>query len=217
MKKGFTLSETLITLGILAVIAAFLIPSLMNSTPDQSRVMFKKAYSSIESNVSNIINDATNYPEDLTCTLPSGTKVDCGFSKDNVGAGTTVPAGQDKFCYLLADQMNVTGTSTCTAGSNGNFRTSDGISWVITTNAFPIDQTIYDRKIIVDVNGAKKPNCTDDTTGGTYGLSVCGTASDQRMADIFIVGVRYDGKLQVGATDAHASDILNNPTNNKAQ
>lgn len=36
IKKGFTLAEVLITLGIIGVVAAMTIPVLMNSTNDQA-------------------------------------------------------------------------------------------------------------------------------------------------------------------------------------
>ena len=45
-RKAFTLAEVLITLGIIGVVAAMTIPTLMNSTDDQqNKVAYKKAMS----------------------------------------------------------------------------------------------------------------------------------------------------------------------------
>ena len=46
IKKGFTLAEVLITLGIIGVVAAMTIPSLINAAQGKElETAFKKAYS----------------------------------------------------------------------------------------------------------------------------------------------------------------------------
>ena len=198
----------MIAIGILGVLAALLIPALMNSQPDQSKVMFKKAYSSIEQNVSTMINDDTNYPGGTTVVGFDCGTFECGFHNTTA----TTNGGDNKFCYFLSQAMNVIGTASCSANP-GVFTTTDGIVWhIYAAGGFPLSATDYSTKVVVDVNGAKSPNCTADTTGGSYGMNYSAgcTAPDQ-----FLVGVRYDGKLQVGATDGIASNILLNPTNNK--
>ena len=48
MKKGFTLAEVLITLGIIGVVAAITIPTLVNNIQDRHfKALWKKAYSDI--------------------------------------------------------------------------------------------------------------------------------------------------------------------------
>ena len=62
LKKGFTLSEVMVTLGVLGVLAAILIPAITKVTPSTERVMFKKAHATLEKAVSEMIEDETNYP-----------------------------------------------------------------------------------------------------------------------------------------------------------
>ena len=48
-KSGFTLSEVLLTLGIIGVVAAMTVPSLMNSTEDKKlAAAAKKAYNTLQ-------------------------------------------------------------------------------------------------------------------------------------------------------------------------
>ena len=52
-KSGFTLSEVLLTLGIIGVVAAMTVPSLMNSTEDKKlAAAAKKAYNTLQNAIS---------------------------------------------------------------------------------------------------------------------------------------------------------------------
>lgn len=218
MKKGFTLAETLITLALVGIIAAFVIPAITKTTPNQNKVLFKKAYSSLERAISDLSNDEVDYP-----TVP-GTSTDglntplttIGFNNTSIGAAA--PASTDKFCYLLSQQMNTTLTQAqiatpstyCpVAAGTGTFTTTDGIIWSMTTptaTSFALTPSSY-MYIKIDVNGAKAPNCGD--TGNSSGFTAC-TAN--QSADKFYIGIRYDGKMNV--VDANATAILQNPTVN---
>ena len=59
MKKAFTLSEALITLAILGVLAAILIPVINNVRPDKDRITYKKALYSMQGAISQAMDDAT--------------------------------------------------------------------------------------------------------------------------------------------------------------
>lgn len=243
-KKGFTLSEVMIAMTVLGVIAAILVPVVMKAMPQNNKVLFRKAYSTIEKSVSSMISDETNYPSDLTIvpTPPGTTSYSRGFNNTTATTNTS-----NKFCYFLADQLNLNGAATLIGtGATGNstFTTTDGIAWTIytpvsdTTNntsqtlanvsttavQFPIGATAansYLTKIIVDVNGATKPNCTADTSGtaAPYSLTACSVTADcTSKPDQFIIGVRFDGKLQIsasGSSDACAASILANPLVNQ--
>ena len=231
-KKGFTLSEVLVTLGVVSVLAAVIVPAVMKVTPDTKKVMFRKAYFSLEEAVGKLINDDTNYPE-LTsfsggdCTI-DGITVQCGFHNTDI-TGTLVPAGQDKFCYLLSENMNIIGTVDCATtsvkanSSNWSFKTTDGIRWRLyyaLSNTFslkkePYSYTYY--RIIFDVNGDKPPNCH-------YGYSEAlplvlgslgGDCAGNVVPDIYSVFIRYDGKLTIQQSDAVAQGFLSDPLNTK--
>jgi len=213
-KKGFTLSEVMVAIGVLGVLAALLIPAIMNTSPDSSKIMFKKANVTLQNSIEELINDDTNYPEDITGTCKDGTvTVNCGFS--NITLTANIPAGNNKFCYLLADKLNTVGTVTCPTTGTGSFTTTDGVYWQVYSPAgteFPTTSSSYNTTITVDVNGtAKKPNCSVVAFSNPT-TTACAAST---APDTFKFGVRYDGKLRIDPLDTAAVTILQNPTNNK--
>lgn len=216
VRKGFTLSEVMITMGILGILAAFLIPAVFRTAPDTNRVMFKKAYYTLEQAVNKMINDDISYPTEID----TDTGLERGFNFTDARANGT----ENKFCYYLRDTLNTVqgSTESCpdsvrTAGIGvGTFTTTDGIIWNVYIPAadaadpdlqFPIaDQYVV--TITVDVNGSKTPNCSKDALTNPA-VPACTTGTDP---DTFQIGVRYDGKLNI--TDTAAASILADPTNN---
>ncbi|MEI8128966.1 MAG: type II secretion system protein [bacterium] len=215
IKKGFTLSEILVSLAILGVLAAFLIPALMKAVPNNNIVLFKKANYTLQQAVSEIINNDTNYPISvLGTTTDTFASVPRGFNYTTI-TGTIVPASNNKFCYLLSDQMNTVGTVSCpdlAVGGTGTFTTADGVSWrliiPVPASEFPLTATDYTTRIVVDVNGTtKSPNCGTVTTTNISTACASGT-----IGDMYEMGVRYDGKLTV--ISAAGQTILLDPTKN---
>lgn len=238
-KKGFTLSEVMVAMMVLGVIAAIIVPAIKRINPSPNKVLFKKAYSTFEKAVTNMINDPVNYPlgtsgenggSAVSCTI-SGAPVNCGFyntatTTNKTDLGVTV----SKFCYFFANQLNFIGsTPACSAPVNAVRTigtTTDGIVWSIYSPAGPpaefnLSSTDYTTKIAVDVNGTAGPNCTADTDADNdaiYNLGVCSVQTDcSSKPDRFVFGVRYDGKIQVSANgnDACAASILTDPLNNQ--
>jgi len=259
-KKGFTLSEVLIAMVIMGVLAAILIPMVQRTAPNKSIVMYKKAYNSLLTAVVNMINDDNNYSASNVNTNLNNMQI--GFQYTALTATPTYYSTL-KFCYLLMDQLNTVGSSFCPADTStgqGFFTTSDGAFWTVyipvddvtnyttyvSTNAassatsgqFPVSITapLYPTKVIIDVNGPTVgTNCSADTGFSGVGTIIpspfaalgitpsptyakCAvTTSCASNPDTFVVGVRFDGKIQVGSgasTDACANYILNNPTSN---
>lgn len=208
--------------------------------------MFKKAYSTLEKAVSDMISDETNYPSSATGTDNNSITVPRGFNYTTATINGTV----NKFCFLLADQLNTIGTVTCpvasegggalwgwNAGQDGTFTTTDGIYWrlyfrtddTLPNNQFPLNSAwpsttvaVYPDTVYIDVNGLSKgPNCTASTFASGFAPQCASTADCSSNPDIFIISVRYDGKLYVGGyhgqayTDACANSILSNPTTNQ--
>lgn len=239
-RKGFTLAEVLLTLGILGIIAVMLLPTMRKVTPDTNKLMFKKAYSNLENIIEGISNDETVYPpqnnwtygsNSYTCTDNNSVTVQCGFH--NVLTTANALYANNKFCTLLTQQINTTGTTFCpvnsTASGYGYFGTSDGIYWNVfnsiadsttasnatpssTATEFPLNSNYYTTKILIDVNGTKGPNCTLDTNGNTYAAFYNGTAAGSfnysascSNPDRFIISVRYDGKMLVGCSKDEAA------------
>lgn len=249
--KGFTLAEILIALVVIGVLATMLAPTIQQLIPNSNTVLFKKAYSTLNTAITNMINDEINYPSDQTGT-DSGETVPRGFNFTDFTTNTNPATGLpvNKFCYFLTDQLSTTGTPYCppatgsafagwTAGQFGTFTTSDGISWKLyfrDSDASPNTQfpmtaleatgtTDYSAMVFIDVNGdTKGPNCTAGAMFGSGALIYPRCASTTNCSsnpDVFVIGVRYDGKLIVGGyhgdpyTDLCANSILSNPTNNR--
>lgn len=186
-KKAFSLAEVLICISVIAVMYALLTPMMAKYSPKEKKVMLKKSYGTIEKVIDRMINDDVAYPY-----------VRQGFDYTDA---TTKSAGYDKFCYYFIDSMNTVehnyrnedNTGTCTA------KTSDGISWSV-ENINAASNDGYSRKISVDINGAKSPNCS-------YNESSC------KDPDQYFVLVRRDGKIKL--SDTYVTGLLADPTNNR--
>ena len=67
-KKAFTLAEALIALMIIGVIVALLLRTLNRVTPNKEKVMYLKAYHTLEQVVSDVINDPSKYDQEVGAT-----------------------------------------------------------------------------------------------------------------------------------------------------
>src|SRR5574344_1638469 len=76
MKKAFTLSEILIAMLVMGVLAAFLIPAMTKMSPNDKGVLFKKSYAQLSEFVSEMINDETLYPYGVNCRISNVIKND---------------------------------------------------------------------------------------------------------------------------------------------
>ena len=161
-KFGFTLAEVLITLGIIGVVAAMTIPTLMQRTNDEE---FKSGYKKMLS----VLNQAIsmNYALDGVDFSEMSTE---GAAADTNGK---------TFLGFLYNRFNVIGSGTPAGNPNEGTEIffSDGSSIIynttdlgkcLTTDAV---ETFSDAcKFIVDVNGKKGPNelstasCASDAT-----------------------------------------------------
>ena len=115
---GFTLAEVLITLGIIGVVAAMTMPTLMNSTQGaQYKAAYKKALSAISQGITlNVALDGGNFADTVAGT-----------------AGvTTKPSDGDSVASILNSRMNIVKAST--AANAGYGTTGEGVN--ATTN-FP--------------------------------------------------------------------------------
>lgn len=154
-RGGFTLAEVLITLGIIGVVAAMTMPTLLNSTNGaQYRTAYKKALSVLSQAV--VLNVALD---------------DYDLSQATTSSDTDT--AKASLYSLFRNRMNVvsdSGTSSVdswTAGddnsakfgdaSNYTMFFNDGISFTFAKSAAQCTQT-NPCKGAIDINGAKNPN-----------------------------------------------------------
>lgn len=186
-KSGFTLAEVLITLGIIGVVAAMTIPTLMNQTGQvEFKTGFKKAVSVLNQAITmNVALDGDDFSN-----LTNGTVDD-----------------PNSIFYMFTSRMNVIRTATegatdlgaspLNTTSNYTLFFSDGmaISFPKTSTACTSTNKC---NMIVDVNGAKGPN--------TLSVATTGRPND-RVADQFYVNFYNQ---QVEAADDSARFVLYN-------
>ena len=182
MKKqnAFTLAEVLITLGIIGVVAAMTLPTLLNSVQgSQYRAQLKKAMSSLSNAL--VMSVAQDDYDAGIATTGTGT-----MSLMHIFASKLHVANADG-SYGTWTYTNKAGVSTNTIGGNSNytFLMNDGsvISFptgkkeCLTMDASGY-QTATDQKCVgvIDVNGEKNPNreakC-DETVTGQTGVAAC--------------------------------------------
>ena len=119
---GFTLAEVLITLGIIGVVAAMTMPTLMNSTQGaQYKAAYKKALSAISQGVTlNVALDGSSFADTVAGT-----------------AGvTTKPTSGDSVASILNSRMNIVKAATAANAGYGTTTTGEGSAATVSTN-FP--------------------------------------------------------------------------------
>lgn len=204
MKKGFTLGEMTVTVGVVAFLAMVLLPMLKDIMPNQEQAMFKKAYYITERATAELINDDDLYPEPELDQEPYfGNTVKVNYKGEDYGADDD---GSDddkkaKFCGLFTSKLNRSSEIFCSEkDDNGNtlkftdgtepkgtVTTTDGVVWLLPLDKF--EDNDDPREIYIDVNGNKKPNCFYDKDN-----SIC------RKPDRFTIKVYQDGRVMVDGT-----------------
>ena len=203
-KKGFTLAEVLITLGIIGIIAAITMPTLINnSTELQFRSAFKKGLSSLNQAVTmNVTLDNVDFDSLISSNIedtnhdslyallcnrmstakflgPQDNSLDAGLLNigEIAGVGQAAPADGSR-----------------DAGPHGNvamfFTDGSCIVWD------PIEAVNPERrgiKALWDVNGSKKPNrlsWCDTSANGKPNKIHKSTADDQSVCSDETVVIR---------------------------
>jgi prepilin-type N-terminal cleavage/methylation domain-containing protein len=161
--KGFTLAEVLITLGIIGVVAAMTMPTLINSTNGaQFKVAYKKALSVLNQAVAlNMALDDYDFSgASATGTNATGTGSASVYNiiknRMNVVRTTVGSLG-----YSIQANVSATGSSVTFGPFDGTdhyvFFFNDGIAFMYQSTASNCSKTspCYG---IIDVNGQKGPN-----------------------------------------------------------
>ena len=191
LNKAFTLTELLVALGVIGILCAILLPIIFNIMPNKSTIMAKRVYYTVQTVVSDLINDEACYP-DLTSASDTEKRVgfDDGFGYPNCSAwgGTehteTIDTEGDpnvKFKTLFLDKLGQTDIDA--AQSNTTFATADGVEWAIHTTG----------------------------ASGSYSNKIAGAEScngRQKGFDRFTMAVYADGKIKINENDTWAINAI---------
>ena len=147
LKKGFTLQELLITMGIVGIISALVIPGVVNMMPDKNKTMYMKVYNTLTTLTNEILEDSSLYYPTynattgepnctgMRCTaMPIDSRITSAFSSSDWDEG------DKKFGVCLASKLNIKENfgSEIIFGTTGNdgtrFTTMDGIQWTYEPN-----------------------------------------------------------------------------------
>lgn len=147
--KAFTLAEVLITLGIIGVVAALTIPTLMNNINDaQFKTAYKKAISTASQALLLAYNDG-----DLTMCTTWG---DAACNHSNfIAFKNQMKISKDcgnnaADCWDMSSEKLYSGLSP--ANDSFAFIDSSGAAWASINNASTAPE------VVMDMNGFKKPN-----------------------------------------------------------
>lgn len=213
---GFTLAEVLITLGIIGVVAAMTMPTLMNSTQGaQYKAAYKKALSALSQAVTlNVALDDYNFA-DLSGTDGTGNGTLATMLKNRMNVvreettntNVILSNGNAYAATNTAGKTNDSGNLSIDSGNTTLFM-NDGIMFTFKSDAKQCskDDTTGSTTPcygFIDVNGIKAPNklikCDKGTPTGT-GAQACEVTNP---TDVYPV-VFYDQTLLPNSPAARA-------------
>ena len=229
-KDGATLLEILVTLTIIGIVTAFVLPAVNTMKPDETKIAFLKNYDAVTEAIQDLMNSRyfpatqdfgsggiksfSKYP--LCNTAGDGhdasntnkIKLNDGTIIDNTTNGNF----NTKLCELLAHSFNVSSSShSCNSTMdsindrplNFSFTTPTGESYYVATER---DSTSYITYLAIDVNGSVGNNCVSrNPAGGAPGCS---------NPDTFLFAVYADGSII--PMDNTSEHYINTRTNTKS-
>ena len=207
-KSGFTLAEVLISLCIVGILAAIMMPMVNKYRPDENKIRFLQMYQTLGETIPAIANSQKAYP------IVDGSLNYNDAPLMNVDAKINVEgeeiSGVTKFCRLLAMGLNTTGTISCPKDFlepdkfvfTPSFTTDNGIQLMVQTKRSLNTGTglgEYVSEVYIDVNGVGNGNDCFATT------EAC------KEPDRFKLGVSADGSIK--PLDARAKDYIKTKAN----
>lgn len=154
---AFTLAEVLITLGIIGVVAAMTMPSLIQNYQEKATVTkLKKFYSLVSQAYVSILND-----EGGSDTLQAGDDLEM-MEKFGKYLKYQKTCGRNKGCFPNVTYKSVTGNGYNKWEDDTTYRSrailTDGTLIMFNLNALRNNSDNFYAQIYVDINGFKGPN-----------------------------------------------------------
>ena len=218
-KKGFTLSEVLITLTLIGVITALVVPSLVASTGYKKKIVsFKKAYNTISGAYSQAAANAGGGfkdIKDLTDELVKYMNVkyyysyedtpkletNHGVTSGSAGTGSNWIVTEDDIAYRIVQNVDsaTTSDSPCKGHTKIAINTANALSTTKTEAACPC------YTVTIDIDGLKKG---ESTTGKADPNAIVSLGTDKITnitGDRFKVYISESG-VTVGNPNWEGSD-----------
>ncbi len=118
-QKGFTLAEVLITLTVIGIITAVIIPVAIHSKPDENIMKFKKAHNTLYQVISELVNSDKYYLNGDLATKADGVQIKGGFGYDG-GTATNDMTLIKYFCNTFASLLTTKSINCSTAKTAEN-------------------------------------------------------------------------------------------------
>ena len=189
-KSAFTLTEVLITLTLIGVVMAMVIPVVRSSVTDTSGLQFKKSYTDFQ----NAVDMAAEDPE----------SVSLGYDPVTYFVGVT----PENLCKMITNQITTLGSLNCAADSsdiktkNPSFQQINGVSY---WNVGGTGTVAFKN----DVGN----NCTTESYSKsctrTIWIDIDSTqkGKNNHGKDQFRLLLRYDGKVMLGDPSSNNWDV----------
>jgi prepilin-type N-terminal cleavage/methylation domain-containing protein len=119
-RRGFTLAETLVTVAIIAVLAAVIVPAVTQQLGKADAPSFNGSIGSLRTEITSFVSDVRRFPgkvKDLQTVPTALTDFDLSGNGAGAGAGTLAPLGQPYTAATVARWRGPYDNSGNTAGS----------------------------------------------------------------------------------------------------
>ncbi len=184
-KNGYTLAEVLIVLGIVGIVAAFMIPSVMTGVPSRYESLQKKAAYMLESTISDIVNNEVYYERMdniykdendhnvVTYTHGLANTYPVNIDGHVYGSYDNETAAKQKFCNIFASKFQLKDGTNINCSNKADFiiksssgkkrptfTSAEGIQWILPVSDFK-ENTLILYKTSADYKSG--PNCAYDS------------------------------------------------------
>lgn len=170
IKKGFTLAEVLITLGIIGVIAALTVPHVIANLPCENKLRFLQSHAALTNTINDLMSDETFYYTSnlggvglnrpghvLDPDLQNHPLVGQNFILDNPPT-----SANEKLARLVAFKMHIVDGPINCVNDTCTFDTTNGVNWSFAENNDNNGDNVS--TVTIDVNTVPDDDNNVDTT-----------------------------------------------------
>ena len=215
---GFTLAEVLITLGIIGVVAAMTIPTLISNTNGaQFKTAYKKALSTLNTpadidgttnkSMAYILQKRLNSATNITSSYTFPDAINYYSEHTCTASDISAADAEGELCYGATAGDEVTDDQEITTFTNwAVYSFADGTAFGFDASAANCGTKSSDCIGFIDVNGATNPNavtvCTKGQEGGTGDDESTGACQVESTGINDIFPVYFYGQTVEPASDA---------------